>query len=142
MAIVVIYFLIKYIKKNVGFNKLLQFFLGGILPFLSLSLIYSFNGKLKEFIYSTFYMPFEYTFIRRSPVDVFLDSYVGIFFDNYLTIPTVVVILFFLFLLMLTINKSIYLNFLSLYKNYESLFNIFFLVTISITSLGLYPEQE
>jgi len=138
MAIVVIYFLIKYIKKNVGFNKLLQFFLGGILPFLSLSLIYSFNGKLKEFIYSTFYMPFEYTFIRRSPIDVFLDSYVGIFFDNYLTIPTVVVILFFLFLLMLTINKSIYLNFLSLYKNYESLFNIFFLVTISIILTGRF----
>ena len=97
MAIVIIYFLFKFIKNRVGFNKLFQFFLGGILPFLGLSLIYSFNGKLKEFLYSTFYMPFQYTFIRKSPIQVFKDSYMGIFFDNYITIPTVVVILFFYF---------------------------------------------
>ena len=138
MAIVIIYFLFKFIKSRVGFNKLFQFFLGGILPFLGLSLIYSFNGKLKEFLYSTFYMPFQYTFIRKSPIEVFKDSYMGIFFDNYITIPTVVVILFFLFLLMLIINKSIYINFISLYKNYESLFNIFFLVTISIILTGRF----
>ena len=83
-------------------------------------------------------MPFQYTFIRKSPIQVFKDSYMGIFFDNYITIPTVVVILFFLFLLMLIINKSIYINFISLYKNYESLFNIFFLVAISIILTGRF----
>lgn len=138
LAIVIIYFIYKLTKDKVGNLKFFQFLMGGLLPFSILSLIYSLNNKFKEFIYSTFIIPLEYTFIRKSPIEILLDSYVGIFFEDLINIPLIVVVLSFLFFLMIMFNKTILKNLLLLLKDYEILFSIFLLVTVSIFLTGKF----
>ena len=138
MAIVIFYFIFKFIKNKVNFLKFSQFLLGCALPFITLSLIYFLNNKFKEFIYSTFIIPLKYTFIRKNPIEIFLDSYFGIFLDDLISIPMIVVILTFSFFLLFIFNKTIFKNFLNVLKNYEILFSIFFLVTVSIFITGKF----
>jgi hypothetical protein len=79
-------------------RKYLKFYiLGSSFPAITLMYLYFIEDRILEFFYSVFLIPLGNTLIRENFIEVFKESYEGIFLENLISIPT-----FFLVLLLVT----------------------------------------
>lgn len=103
--ILVLYFFL-IILKSFGRGKVFSFILGSSLPVIILSLVYESRNLFNIFLQSIFTIPLGNTLIRDNFLNVFRDSYEGIFLENIFAFQNFFVLGLFFFAYQIFKNKK------------------------------------
>lgn len=115
-----------------------SYILGSTFPAITLIYLYFVEDKILEFFYSVFLIPLGNTLIRENFIEVFKESYEGIFLENLISIPT-----FFLVLLLVCLNFILFNSQFreSISKNFDEIklyFYVFLGLVLSILAGGRF----
>lgn len=88
VAFIWIIFFILLISNTTGRKHLKLYIFGSSIPVITLMYLYFLENKILEFFYSVFLIPLGNTLIRENFIEVFKESYEGIFLENLISIPT------------------------------------------------------